>query len=187
MVNLPRNIVIHHSAVSREDNPEQFDAIDEYHKSKGWGGFGYHYLIEADGTLKHGRSESTAGAHTKESFMNYFSLGICLTGNFDVEEPTEEQKLALFNLIKSSQKKYDIPDKRIKPHRHYAKKSCWGSLLPDDIMNYLNPAYNAPEWARAAVEWAIANKISNGERLNEQITRAEIITMLYRFSKVYRD
>lgn len=45
-------VIIHHSAVSRSKNKEQFDAMKRYHIGKGWGNIGYHYVIEPDGTIK---------------------------------------------------------------------------------------------------------------------------------------
>ena len=74
--------------------------------------------------------------------MNFRSIGICLTGFFDVEEPTQEQCEALYKRLLLFMSKYDIPRGKIKPHRAYANKTCWGSLLPDDILGYLETRIN---------------------------------------------
>ena len=70
--------------------------------------------------------------------MNYSSIGICLTGNFDVELPTDAQIKSLQELINKKQGEYRIPNSKVVPHRVYATyKTCWGSLLPNDIITYL--------------------------------------------------
>jgi len=129
-VNYPENIIVHHTAVSYDKNPNQFDAVNNYHKSKGWGMIGYHYLIEKDGTVKKGRAIGMLGAHCYQQSMNYKSIGICLTGFFDIELPTKEQKKSLKALLLDLMKTYQIPINNIYPHRHFAKyKSCYGSKL----------------------------------------------------------
>ncbi len=161
-MNIPQNIIVHHTLVSRKKNPTQFDAVDRYHKGKGWGMIGYHYLIEADGTVKKGREENVSGAHTSQKMMNYRSIGICLTGNFDIEEPTLKQCKALHSLIVQLQGKYSIPEKNVFPHRHFATyKSCWGSLLPNDILGYCkeeigseNKESDLEKWQEEEVKWA---------------------------------
>ena len=110
-------IIIHHSAVSREKNSEQFDAINNYHKSKGWGMIGYHYLIEPNGKIKVGRMENQHGAHCIG--CNHNSIGICLTGYFDIEYPTEEQEKSLRNLLVDLLKEYKGAE--IKYHRDFCE------------------------------------------------------------------
>lgn len=153
-------IIVHHSLVSRDKNPNQFDAIDGFHKRKGWGSIGYHYLIEPDGVVKKGRELSEIGAHTSQKEMNYKSVGICLTGNFDDEDPTEEQKKSLRILIKDLQKKFGIPDEKVKLHRDYAPyKSCPGKRIPDNIIKYLEEALQVPDWATEAVQFVLKNNL----------------------------
>ena len=184
MANTREYIIIHHTLVSRNKNKEQFDAIDRFHKSKGWGKIGYHYLIEPDGEVKQGRKDTEYGAHCKENLMNYRSIGICLTGNFDIEEPTKKQKEALLELLNKKQAEYGIPDKKVKLHRDFATyKSCPGTRIPNDIRGYLDLTDEVPEWAKDAMDWAKEQKITNGNRPNEPITRAEFVTMLFRYHK----
>ena len=121
-------IIIHHSAVSREKNSEQFEAINNYHRRKGWGMIGYHFLIEPNGRIRVGRSESQSGAHCIG--RNYDSLGICLTGNFDIESPTKEQEKSLEILLRDLCEAY--PKAEISYHRDFANKTCPGKLIADD-------------------------------------------------------
>ena len=102
----PRFVVIHHTAgfdVSAV-------TINRYHAQRGFGikvtspatlveeyirrGFvrvsggvivsiGYHYLIRADGSVEKGRPDFVRGAHCRAQNMNFKSIGVALTGNFD--------------------------------------------------------------------------------------------------------
>ena len=182
-MNKPRYIIIHHSLVSRQKNANQFDAVDRYHTSKGWGMIGYHYFLEPSGELKHGRNETVTGAHCKQKLMNYRSIGICLAGNFDMEEPTEEQKMQLLNLIKDIQGKYDIPDKNVLPHRHFATyKSCWGNKLPNDILGYLQAGKpEVAKWAKIAWHKALDKKVVGRNSMpTDQITKQELMVFFDR-------
>jgi len=158
-MNTPKWIIVHNSAVSREKNPEQFDSINNYHKSKGWGMIGYHYLLEPNGIIKKGRAENQVGAHCYQEGMNYNSIGICLTGYFDIEEPTKEQKEALADLVKELQKKYKIPDENVVGHRHFAPKTCPGTNIPDDIVKWLKTDLTDEEWCRKHLREADWDKL----------------------------
>lgn len=187
-MNYPQKIIVHHTAVSYDKNPNQFDATDAYHKRKGWGGIGYHYLIEKNGKVRVGRKESTAGAHCSQSLMNYRSIGICLTGNFDGEEPTQEQCESLLKLIREVQGRYKIKDKDVLPHRHYATyKSCWGTKLPNDIIGYLIDRVSQvtvqpiSDWALPSVTWAKEKGIATKwEHPQEIVANADAESMMHR-------
>lgn len=192
-MNFPRNIIVHHTAVSYDQNPNQFKAVDNYHKGLGWGMIGYQYLIEKDGTRKVGRDERQVGAHTKEKYMNFRSIGICLTGNFDIEDPTIEQKLELLKLINELQAKYRISDEKVFPHRHFAAKSCWGNRLPDNIIKYLNNPESIPDWVDkitglpATTIWRQAKDVglfSESSQFNEPLKKGELAIILKRASRI---
>lgn len=138
--NKPQYIIVHHTG-GTDANPKEdtshhtFEVVNEWHK-KLWNfksslGFyiGYHYFIDKTGKVTQGRKDTDEGAHTVGK--NLSSLGICLAGNFDVTKPTTEQVTALKALIKAKMSEYGIPLDNAVPHRKFAKKSCYGSLLPD--------------------------------------------------------
>lgn len=133
-------LVIHHTAVSREKNMLQYNATNDYHKSKGFPKsetglyIGYHYFIEPSGKLYQTKLDHEFGAHCKEDEMNYKSLGICLTGNFDVEMPTEKQLATLATLITSLRIKYNISRQNVKFHRDYAPKTCPGNNFTRELL-----------------------------------------------------
>jgi len=98
-------IVLHHSASSK---PLTWEQIDAEHKRKGWAGFGYHFLIDPDGTITAGRAlnketiiesnQIAEGAQAKG--LNSQSIGICFNGNFEVDRPTSAQIEAGKQLVK---------------------------------------------------------------------------------------
>ena len=121
-------IVIHCSATSEKQNFGAAD-IDKWHRSKGWACIGYHYVIKRDGTLEVGRKESQVGAHVAD--WNSVSLGICLIGGIDADDPTKaednytpEQWTSLIKLLKDLKTRY--PKAKIQGHRDFPKvaKAC---------------------------------------------------------------
>lgn len=163
-MNTPQYVILHHTAVSREKNNAQFNATNDYHKSKNFPlsslGYyvGYHYMIEPDGRVVQARAEKDTGAHCYQQNMNYHSIAVCLTGNFDSELPTQAQIDAALKLVTRLQGSYKIADTHVVPHRFFAPKSCWGNNLPSDVMGYLrgNGTVNTtvqdtiPNWATNA-------------------------------------
>ena len=128
--------IVHHTAVSRTKNPDQWNATNEYHREK-WDmrsqlGYyvGYNYEISASGTVRQARliGEETVAC----TGHNFDSIHICLDGNFDIELPTKEQEKTLQDLLLRLVDEYKINWKDIVPHRMFANKSCYGNLLPDD-------------------------------------------------------
>jgi N-acetylmuramoyl-L-alanine amidase len=139
LINKPKNIIIHHSLVKNSLNKDQFSAICHYHEEKGWGKkTGYHYVIVANGKVYEGKKEEEAGCHCKENNMNLLSLGICLTGNFDLDEPTNPQIFALRDLLKKLTVKYRISSNNIFFHKDFATyKSCPGKNMDRNFIRNL--------------------------------------------------
>jgi hypothetical protein len=189
------HIIVHHSLVSYDKNPAQYEAIRNFHLRKGWGDkTGYNFVIEKLGKTEVGRSLNSAGTHTKQQKMNLVGIGICLSGNFDIEDPTIEQCKSLYKLINDLMKDHGIPEQNVKPHRHYATyKSCWGSRLPDDIMGYLRGklTVSVPEWAEEAYKKALKKGVvRDGDDLNEVIGGEDLERSLVKtgvFSKTNGD
>ena len=84
--------------------------IDRYHKSLGWKGCGYHYVIPTDGTIEVGRPEEMVGAHCKNH--NRHSIGVCYIGGLAADGKTSkdtrtaEQKRALSLLLDDLHRRY---------------------------------------------------------------------------------
>ncbi|SFU29121.1 N-acetylmuramoyl-L-alanine amidase [Clostridium sp. DSM 8431] len=119
--NKPKTLIIHHTAA----NGLTPDNINEDHKSKGYGGIGYHFYIRKDGSIYRGRPEDYIGAHTIG--RNYDSIGICVEGNFEDDVlPTEEER-SLILLSADMVIKYNISD--IIGHRDAYQTLCPGENI----------------------------------------------------------
>jgi len=132
-------IVIHHSAVAYGDAAHE----NKYHKSLGWNGLGYHFVIN-NGVYKNGygrrdgrvevgyrwRKQET-GSHCRPNgdhanYWNKHTIGICLIGNFEKTRPTSRQMKSLVELVSFLQKRYNIPKSRIKAHGDIKATKCPG-------------------------------------------------------------
>ena len=119
-------IFIHHSATPRDTT--EHDAVKRYHiEERGWSDIGYHYTIDYAGVVRKGRKDNTVGAHVKNH--NKKSLGICLFGNFENENPSKQQIDALIPLLQELQKKYKVPAGHILAHKDKGNTDCCGKNL----------------------------------------------------------
>ena len=93
--------VIHHTADKDTNRDQTVEQIDAYHKSKGWDGIGYHFLIRKDGKIYNGRPIWKKGAHagTGRPYSRNHYIGIALTGYdlFTIEQ-VDSLKALLMNL-----------------------------------------------------------------------------------------
>lgn len=130
-------IAIHCSATGNQD----FGAadIDKWHRKQGWACIGYHYVIRRSGAIEPGRDEAVVGAHVAD--FNSNSIGICMVGGVDANEPskaknnfTEAQFESLKNLLTDLKKRY--PKAVIQGHRDFpnVKKAC--------------PSFDVKEWLK---------------------------------------
>ncbi|MGL4760472.1 MAG: peptidoglycan recognition protein family protein [Sarcina sp.] len=129
--NKPSKIVLHHSAI--EDMT--IEEVHEKHIENGWAGIGYHYFVGKDGKIYKGREENIIGAHVKDNNIN--TLGICIEGNFEKYNPTEEQNESILKLLHYLYSKYEIQD--LEGHRDLGQTLCPGeNLKVTEIKNNLN-------------------------------------------------
>jgi hypothetical protein len=134
-----RYIVIHHSATAAGT----MEAIDASQRDRGFtNGVAYHFLVN------NGRSAGTAdgqiqptsrwigqldGAHTKVTSHPEFNadgIGVCLIGNFDLQEPTPAQMASLEMLVLALRNRYQIPLEGIFGHGELKNTHCPGRLFP---------------------------------------------------------
>jgi len=135
----PRYLIVHNTATLRDHTT--FEAVNNYHKRLGWGKIGYQFLINGKGNLygyPQARGQDEVGAHTKADGMNYKSIGIALTGNFQREHPSKIQLTVLKNLLDDLRKAWKIPAKNVLGHREVkeAKTACPGDNLMTFIKEY---------------------------------------------------
>lgn len=117
-------IIIHCSATPPDRNVDA-EEIRRWHKNKGWGDIGYHYVITRDGWLEEGRDIDLQGSHVKGE--NHDSLGICLVGGVDEKgKPqfnfTKKQMECLSGVVGYLKVSYSIT--RVEGHNKYSSKKC---------------------------------------------------------------
>ncbi|MCR5834754.1 MAG: peptidoglycan recognition protein family protein [Selenomonadaceae bacterium] len=121
-------IVIHHAGLDKDYSAH---AIHKFHRDvRGWSGIGYHYVIRKDGTIEQGRPSQAVGAHAANH--NYNSIGICVTGNFNVSNPKTAQIDSLKMLTAWLCQKYNLNPMGngvIVGHKNLNKTTCPGSNL----------------------------------------------------------
>jgi len=135
---IPKQIIIHHSASSRDKTT--IKDINDWHFLR-WPDFisslgfnvGYHYVITGEGKTNQTRRDNELGAHC---IPNEGKIGICLTGNFEIEKPTPEQLISLENLISVIKKNYQLNDECIFAHREKSRTICPGKNLFEWIVAY---------------------------------------------------
>lgn len=72
------------------DTQTPVDLANYHIQNNGWGGIGYHFIIDQDGIVYYVGDISTARANVAD--LNEAVIGICLIGNFSGNiEPTTEQ------------------------------------------------------------------------------------------------
>lgn len=118
-------IAIHHSLTRQGLSGSNAEGFAKFHvNAHGWPSIGYSYVIEPDGTIKFCNPINWRTYHVGNS--NNFSVGICLTGDFRYEEPTDEQKESLRLLVERVKKEYPQIN-RVRSHDEYPDyywKSC---------------------------------------------------------------
>ena len=119
-------LIIVHCSANRAGSALRMADIDSYHRSLGWIGCGYHYVIPTDGTIEPGRPEEMVGAHCKNH--NRHSIGVCYIGGLSkdgkpADTRTDAQRIALRTLLEQLHRRY--PDALIVGHRDLdPQKEC---------------------------------------------------------------
>ena len=151
-------IFLHTAAYKGEFNSA---ICTSWHMKRGWSDAGYHVIIgngrgAEDGEIQYARPLELQGAGVKG--CNKESVHICLAGHGDHEFWTDKQKTSLKTIVKTLQKRYDIPTENVYGHRECYKvnrkfptdKSCPGNLIEMNAVRWWldNRAadVNACEW-----------------------------------------
>ena len=131
-------IVLHHTGGA--DIDASAEEIDQWHKNDGWVGIGYHYVIRKDGTIEKGRPDWAVGAHAYGE--NWHTIGIHLSGDFSVAEPTEAQIESTAMLLANLCTDYGLPidEDHIVGHRDLMSTDCPGDNLYNEISTIIGKA-----------------------------------------------
>jgi peptidoglycan hydrolase-like amidase len=141
-------LVVHHTAllVKGDQRPadERVRALYKYHAvSKGWGDIGYHYVIDEDGRIYEGRTGGDAVVGGHAYCNNIGTIGIVLMGNFEIEQPSQEQALSLQWLLSDLAQTYHIDLKR--SVQFHGKTFTAPVVRHRDLLSTLCPGYYLSE------------------------------------------
>ena len=114
-----RRIILHHVA-----GTATVQGIHDQHARQGWGGIGYHYFIDKDGTIYMGRAETAIGIHATNN--NQDSIGICFNGNFETDTMSMAQMSAGKELVAHLRQKYNIAISSVVRHKDVNATACPG-------------------------------------------------------------
>ena len=104
------SLIVVHCTANRAGSTLRMADIDRFHRSLGWRGCGYHYVIPTDGTIERGRPEAMVGAHCKyhnaHSIGGAYVGGLAADGRSPQDTRTLEQKRALNLLLGDLHRRY---------------------------------------------------------------------------------
>lgn len=128
----PTHIVVHHSVTPQYwDKQRTISNISDGHRRRGfprsssglW--VGYHKVIGHDWEYQT-RPWTEQGAHAG-AYWNVRAIGICLAGNFEVDNLAPKQEQFLVDTLQSLMDKYRIPRENILRHQDAKKRAGYGS------------------------------------------------------------
>lgn len=152
--NTTSRIVLHHSASNAST---KYNDIHMWHLNNGWSGIGYHYVIHSDGGVYRGRPEWARGSHAyqdEKHEANSNGVGICLSGNFQLDNPTEAQMQSLTLLIHDIWTRY--PGIPVIGHCDVMPTACPGKNFPwAELKKRLEEPTMAEPWKENIVDDAL--------------------------------
>lgn len=165
----PRDLAIEKS-LSSFNNSHRLRLTGMTHSGTNWPHIAYHYIISGEGDVVETRLLEKIGWHASNWNVNRESIGICLTGNFDVEAPSKEQRAQLERLIRKLKKQFPAIES-VHGHREFARKTCPGANFTDEYIRELNGLLKPPKPSFSSVgHWTPE---AQQKRLQRAIKRSE--------------
>lgn len=125
-----QEIVLHHSwspTTQQYRGLATWEAIRNYHMTeRGWSDIGYHFGVGPDGSLWELRDYRKSGAHVLN--RNQHTIGICMIGNFDSEDPTRSLAAAA-HIVRVLLKRFGLTTSAIRFHSEFQDKTCPGTRV----------------------------------------------------------
>lgn len=155
-------IMIHHTAHPTWNVHD----VHNYHlRSNGWIGIGYNFFIEKDGTIYEGRGFNVGAGATG---YNKNSLHVCFAGNFETQEPTEEQLESGEWLVKYLLNMCSN-DTKVVGHKDIGNTACPGKNFPLDKFKVQKPEKIDTKKERIKELQSILNDVYNSNLMVDGI------------------
>ena len=127
-------IIIHHSVV-----PPTVDAdrIARYHvETSGWPGIGYHFFVGVDGYIRQTQPLEAISYHAGD-VGNREGVGVCLSGDFTNQVPSDLQLTATAQLVAWLLNDLDLSLDAVHGHSDYRDTQCPGLTWPTTWRDHL--------------------------------------------------
>lgn len=128
------HVTLHHTGDSRtlqpgEDPRQRLRNLQAWGASdRNWWDVPYHFLLGLDGDIYEGRDYHFMG-ETNTTYDPGGHFLISVIGNYERQEPTPAQLIAIADLMAWALRKFDLPFDRIGGHYNYADTGCPGKNL----------------------------------------------------------
>jgi len=129
-----QRITLHHDGMpdpfystDRGAAAARIERIRVAHLRRNFGDVGYHYLIDPAGRVWCGRDLNWQGAHVAN--QNPGNLGICIMGNYEIQQPNQAQIEACERFVAAQMSQYHISKSEVKTHKELAQTACPGRSL----------------------------------------------------------
>lgn len=136
---VPKRITIHCSATPNGKSVS-IEAMTADHVAKGYGGLGYHGVIQPNGDWVQGRGFNEVGAHVAGA--NTGNIGICLVGT---DKFTKAQLVTLRYKLDSLLLTFSIPRWEIHGHKEFPTAIEQGKCCPGIWTSHLVCWYSLNE------------------------------------------
>ena len=125
----------HHESLTPYVGSERYEGHANFHIAKGFRRLSYHIRISRNGHRWHCNDYGEILKHSGSPEINLSSVAVCVDGNFDEHEPSEEQAESLWKTIDELRKEFPIEN--IWLHREVRPEptTCPGDKLIKIIEN----------------------------------------------------
>ena len=132
-------LVIHHTVVPAQNSTQAATSAALNKNQYAYDGKPpYHYVIGNSWDYQT-RPYNTVGYQAGSKYWNDVSIGIALTGNFQVDIPTAHQQKRLGEVIKELMRVYNIPRERVFLHKQVrpTPTACPGTFITQRFIDIL--------------------------------------------------
>ena len=128
------HVTLHHTGSAEplqphEDPAAKLRGLQSWGASaRNWWDVPYHYLLDLDGRVFEGRDWRYMG-ETNTAYDPGGHFLISMIGNYERQQPSQQQLEAIADLMAWAVRKFDVPVSRIGGHYNYATTGCPGTHL----------------------------------------------------------